>query len=133
MVFRQRKPKLRHSAGGDRGYGDPLPGASNAIFLDKIQWFDFDDLVAAFDAARAANSSITTDLETIRNPAGAGAYRWQRYGGLWRRLGLLACAAGRPGGIDLISAQDALAETSFDTVALDLLEPLALVGVPLLV
>jgi hypothetical protein len=34
------------------------PGAYGALFADKVQWFDFSAIVAAFDDARAANSNL---------------------------------------------------------------------------
>ena len=43
-----------------QGSTDYNAGSSNAIFNKKIEDFNFDGLVAAFDAARAANPSLTT-------------------------------------------------------------------------
>jgi len=108
------------------------PSAATAIHQDKIQWFDFDDMVAAFDAARAANASITTwnlseALLTQEHVGGSDVEAW---GGdlayLYARQSSLA-------GIDLEMAQQVIGASDFGTAAQVLLEPVALVGIPLLV
>jgi len=107
------------------------PNATTAIHQNKIQWFDFDDMVAAFDAARAANSGITTwnlseALLAQERIAGSDAAAW---GG---DLAYLYATQGTLAGLDMQSAQAVLAGAGFGTAAQVLQDSVEVVGVPLL-
>jgi len=108
------------------------PGAAAPIHQDKIQWFDFDDLVAAFDTTRAANASITTwklseALLLQEHIGGSDSAAW---GG---DMAYLYAHRGGLAGIDVELAWEVLRDSTFGTDVRELVDPVALVGVPLLI
>lgn len=108
------------------------PDAAAVIYQKKVQWFDFDDLVAAFDIARGANANMAnwSLTETLLTAEYAGGSDEGAYGG---DLAWLYATAGTLSGVDMQSAHAVISDANFGMDIQDLQQATWQEGVPVLI
>ncbi|HEX7891781.1 MAG TPA: calcium-binding protein [Ramlibacter sp.] len=103
---------------------DYAPGSGDTLRNSRITTLNFDQLVAAFDAAYAANSAIGTWQlsDSVLTSAFAGSSNTQLLGG---EVAYQYAHGANLSGLSFASVQPQVSSTSFGSAAQDILNPVA--------